>query len=366
MNMNSIIKGVVMKDPYKIENKVLSDLIDSVYEIIKDYRAGEYDCMQKTHIITWINQFDSEDDRILVMSELLHLLPESYLSKEKTLEQLVNFLKDLRDEYSLNSVEDLLAKSCFVKIQDEGKSQISLIDILDEYTQKEFNIVLNTDIDEIYDYYIYIDDILATGGTLYREIVQLLEEYPHINSMKSTLIFYYNCIHYWGYTKKMNALNKENKAPQNYAFFYDYTIENNLKIDESSQNHKFNFIYPLYSDEGEEFLNNIDNYVTLDNRFNKDLAFRDATLPTEETYFSSSENRVKYENILLKKGIEIMNNTKSIGNDCARPLGYTPKSYQTLGTGTHFFTWRNISNTCPLVFWYSGGGWSPLFKKRKN
>jgi hypothetical protein len=64
---------------------------------------------------------------------------------------------------------------------------------------------------------------------------------------------------------------------------------------------------------------------------------------------------------LLKKGIEIINSINNISAEGLRPLGMTNPSYKTLGTGTHFFTWRNISNTCPLVFWWETNGWHPLF-----
>ena len=51
-----------------------------------------------------------------------------------------------------------------------------------------------------------------------------------------------------------------------------------------------------------------------------------------------------------------------------RPLGDTVKSHKTLGTGTLFFTWRNISNTCPIVFWWDvfGHNWTPLFSLKNR
>jgi hypothetical protein len=46
-----------------------------------------------------------------------------------------------------------------------------------------------------------------------------------------------------------------------------------------------------------------------------------------------------------------------------RPLGLINPTYRTFGLGTHFFTWRNIPNNSPLVFWWEvpGHNWIPLF-----
>ncbi|WP_289114997.1 hypothetical protein [uncultured Psychrobacter sp.] len=94
---------------------------------------------------------------------------------------------------------------------------------------------------------------------------------------------------------------------------------------------------------------------------NEKIAFRPSNLPVKEEFYSSSQARDRYENILLKKGIELIYNIENITVESIRPLGMTNPSNKTLGTGSHFFTWRNISNTCPIVFWWETNGWYPLF-----
>ena len=96
--------------------------------------------------------------------------------------------------------------------------------------------------------------------------------------------------------------------------------------------------------------------------------FRLEHLPLEETFFSSKENRNKFEKIILDKGLELLQKVKKENPDpYKRPLGHTFKSYKSLGTGTLFFTWRNISNTCPIVFWWDAGHyWTPLFSLKNR
>ena len=120
----------------------------------------------------------------------------------------------------------------------------------------------------------------------------------------------------------------------------------------------------MESDEGNAFLEFIEDAFERDYEMkNAHLAFRNPEYPKEEKFFSSEENRIRYENILLKKGIDIINDTDNL-NVNTRPLGLTPPSHKTLGTGSHFFSWRNISNTSPLVFWWETNGWVPLFPRK--
>lgn len=136
--------------------------------------------------------------------------------------------------------------------------------------------------------------------------------------------------------------------------FYDYVIENHPNFN----NQRYNLAYPLAGQPGDVtgFLSQLHEGAI--NHENK--ACRPVNKPLTETFFSSSENRNRFESILLAKGIWILSQvTKAYKQH--RPLGDVSPSYKTYGTGTIFFTWRNISNTCPLVFWWEGHGWHGLF-----
>lgn len=112
---------------------------------------------------------------------------------------------------------------------------------------------------------------------------------------------------------------------------------------------------------GNEYLNQLEDKLQYTSMYNSEFAFRKPELPSTENYYSSSENRNRYESIILNKGIELFNQIENLGSHAIRPLGMTLPSNKTLGTGSHAFTWRNISNTCPLVFWWETNGWYPLF-----
>lgn len=71
------------------------------------------------------------------------------------------------------------------------------------------------------------------------------------------------------------------------------------------------------------------------------------------------------ENAFLQKGIEILRNANPI-NKNMRALGYSIPALKNFGFGALCFTWRNVPNNAPLVFWYSGGGFTPLFKVKRG
>ena len=98
-----------------------------------------------------------------------------------------------------------------------------------------------------------------------------------------------------------------------------------------------------------------------------DEFYRPANTPDNEEFFTSPENRKVIENVFLHKGIQILDNANSqIPN--IRTLGYSLPSLKDFGFGALCFTWRNVPNNAPLVFWYSGGGFTPLFNvvRRNN
>ena len=139
-------------------------------------------------------------------------------------------------------------------------------------------------------------------------------------------------------------------------------MENHPAINYFNQNPKFDHAYPLESEVGSDFLTFIEG--AFDRKYpmsKEEYAFRNPKFPQKEELFSSPENRNRFEQILLAKGIQIINNIEDLKVPSIRPLGMAPPSYKTLGTGSHTFTWRNISNTCPLVYWWESGGWHPLF-----
>lgn len=346
---------------------MLKILAENVAEIAQDYHSdyNEGFAMTSEHVLDWTNQFE-ETDREFVLSEVLHILQQGvYISKEKAKEILWDFINKATTFFGYQNIEMFLRETHFISVQGEAKSQTILLsilnDILIEKTSYSLEICGTLGVRN----YIYLDDILASGGTFKFGIKKFIEDNdllkPLINKEIKLLSFFF-CIHSWGVDNTRYSLKKlfndENLFLDAVKFPIKsyYTIENNLR----GFNPKLNLIYPEKSkNEYDAYLVNLDN-ATLQS----DKAYRKSTQPNKETFFSSKENRNRLEQLFLDKGIEIINKIQDESTKHKhRPLGKTYPSYKTFGTGTLFFTWRNISNTCPIVFWWDNPvhNWKGLF-----
>ena len=346
---------------------MIEKLSENIATITKDYNSdyNEGFAMSPQHVLDWANQFEV-DDREFVLSEVLHILEQGvYISKEKAKEILWEFVKKATTFFGYQNPETFLRETHFINSQAEHKSQsvllILLNDVLIENTGQSIEICGSLGIRN----YIYLDDVLASGGTFKFGIKKFIEDrnllQPLINK-EIRLLSYFFCIHTWGVDNTRYSLKK---LFDDENYFLDavkfpiksfYTIENNLR----GFNPKLNLVYP------EKSKNEYDAYlVSLETAsLQSDKAYRKTTQPSQETFFSSKENRNRLEQIFLDKGIEIIAKIQDeTTKNKHRPLGKTYPSYKTFGTGTLFFTWRNISNTCPIVFWWDNAAhnWKGLF-----
>lgn len=346
--------------------KLMKEKINKIVEIIGDYRTEDHNMFYNTtidenHVTKWINQFD-ENDREFLLGELFHILSKSYLRKVTTKNILSTSIKIISERQGYNDFSNFLKETKFLDSQAEGKSQKIFLEILNEVLIENFDISLNECGTSDIKNWFYIDDVIATGGNFYNDIVKEITNYGIDNFIESNIkiIGFFVIMHTWAISNMQFRIEQKiNKSlPQVFNFYRVRQVENNPRSNASA----FNNVYPLKSDLADEVLAFVESNCKTQYDFrNEKYAFRNNDYPTEEKYFSNAENRIRYENILLEKGYEIMKKIEHIEAPGLRPLGMTNPTNKTLGTGTHFFTWRNISNTCPLVFWWGSNDWYPLF-----
>lgn len=348
----------------------MNENINKIVQIIESYRSEDVDNLFEKidykHIEKWVNQFD-EEDREFIIQELLHLLPNSFFHKSRCLKIFDSAFDIISKHYGFENAQDFLKVTKFLDCQDDGKSQKELIKLMNDTIKQKYNIEIKECGTQEIKFWCYIDDILASGGTFEHNISNEIKKYGIEKFKESSIIIIslFFIIHQWGVDNKKFKLSQDLgiESERVLKFYSIAKIENNPRINWFNNNPKFNFIYPLYNKTGNDFLIELEEnkkYPLSKGSF----AFRNPNYPKKEIFFSNPENRIRYENILLKKGLEIIDSIDNIHADSLRPLGMTNPSYKTLGTGTHFFTWRNISNTCPLVFWWDTNGWTPLFPRK--
>ena len=337
--------------------------IDTIYDIIKDYRNDDGIFITKEHIQEWALQFG--DDAAFVLREFAYIIGQVYLSKKEGYQYLEAVLDFLQKEYNEHDLELLLQKTCFLRLQPSGKSQHVLVDMLDEivYTKLNKHICEYDSCQKVH--YIYVDDVLASGKTVADNLISWIGQGNRLEDLKSKNIdlkLIVMCRHQLGMELQMFRISKTFNEVDVYRIIdirSCYVIENNP----TAYQPKLNIAMPIKANLSEEAIRYLDQ-LEADDKYLK-YGFRNEGKPVKESFFTCPENRDKYEQILVNKGLEILSNTGTVGS-YTRPLGIVNPKYKTLGMGTHFFTWRNVPNNCPIVYWWevTGCGWKPLFSKR--
>ncbi len=330
-----------------------------ISEILHDYHNNEGFQFSPNHILNWVGQFDSQDQKF-ILEELLYLLNHGiYISQKKARQLLHNGIKQLAIRNNLSRVSDFLKNAEILKLQPEHKSQGVLLGMLDEILNTEYGMSLQECGKKSSKYVVYLDDILATGNTAYQDLKKWLlltntskktnlEDVVSGNKKLTVFVF---CLHTWPLSTigwRLKNVLKCDDINNKISYLSSYEIENHP----TKPRQKFNLIYPTQRQSSNilEYLDNLQSGYTF-KMSKREFAFRKEETPEKETFFSSRENRIRFENIILTKGLEILNQTNSLNHN-QRPLGNINPSFQTLGTGTLFFTWRNVSNTTPIVFWW--------------
>jgi hypothetical protein len=354
----------------------MEQLITSIYQTLKDYRADENRPLVRIttdRIRNWINQFDNEL-RVTILSELDNIFKKRYCSKAKVKVFLDQVIQVLTNDFNFKNADEFLKNSDFLNLQPEGKSQRIMLSLFDELIQEKYGLSLADCGTKSKKYSIYIDDILCTGLTLISNIKDWSEQNFSANKTNAQavadnstiLVFAYVFIHEKNYRKKVAEMRHKisDAIAENHKMYSLVKIENGVY-----QSSKLDLIFPLEEGQTErvkEYQAEITNRV--DQRANEmgwrtgpNEFYRPANLPTNEVFFTTVENRKIVENAFLQKGIQILDNANSkIPN--MRALGYSLPALKDFGFGALCFTWRNVPNNAPLVFWYSGGGFTPLFK----
>lgn len=329
-----------------------------ICEIVKDYRNEDGIQITLSSILDWASQFG--DDSNFMLMEVAHLMPKIYYSKGKVIDYLGQVIDFYQKHYGYTDWDSFLKDLELLRLQPKDKSQSVLLDLLDTVAFEKIKKHLSDYDSFSKKHYLYIDDILATGGTIGGDICKWLSENNHVEKIKNkdiTLQIAVICYHTLGWSLQQYRIEKtvDPSVTKYIRIGRCMEVQNNLRVNAPL----LNAAIPIRDFVSKDVLA---YYENLDADKNIHQAFRQQGTPVNEDFFTSYNDRIKYENILLDKGLEIINMTAMPGAN-VRPLGLLSPRHKMLGLGTHFITWRNIPNNCPLVFWWDvpGHNWKPLF-----
>jgi hypothetical protein len=345
----------------------MNQLIQSIQAVLNGYRShnGEGTFrITEASIQKWIGQFDGLD-RLFILQELESIFKKSYFSQTRTRLHLKHLLEVRGKALGYPNTKDFLKDAVLLDCQPEGKSQKALLVLVKKIIEEDFELEISEVGSSKKKHYIYIDDVLCTGTTFHQNILDWsnteedgVKMIDKIKSKAINLNVIYLAASEKAYDKKIGQ------------FYYDFYRSNAEKgfhilvgrwIEKSS-------LKPLNANQPQSVYDYEQEVIEQANQHAAKKGFN-AYSPdfyrTEdsisEDFFTSAENRNRIENIFLAKGVEILSRA-NITKQNIRPLGFALPATKTFGFGALFFTWRNIANNTPLVFWYRGGGFEPLFE----
>lgn len=349
---------------------MIDALVEQVYNKIKDFRKDEGVQITRENIREWAEQF--EDDAEFMLTETDNVLDKTYLTKEEAVELFRKYIRDHLQRYKYNDIVSYLQDVCYLRLQPEGKSQNVIVDMVEEIIRSDYGL----NVEDYKDYpkklYVYFDDVLITGGTLGNDLADWINEgnrkielNNHTIGLEVNLIVEHRFGHNMMLYRLENITCKGLKTDNIHIWRY-YEVENHLKLPYVYGGQKLNAVaIPVKETLPTEAIQYWENLSA--NR-HSEYAFRPEGRPAKEVYFTSAENRIRYEKVLVEKGLFIISQIQGEVKTNIRPLGFIYPSYKTLGVGTLFFTWRNVPNNSPLVFWWDvpGHNWKPLFPAKRG
>ncbi len=339
------------------------ELCKSIAETLHDYRSGEVPQPTADHVEQWVKRFDPVE-RHCIITELAHILPEFYYSRSRSKEALSKLLESYLANYP--DPWETLSETRFLNIQTKGRSQVDLLRLLNEILEEDFGMDLQLCGDRDSMKYVYIDDCIYTGNRFRYDLCtgdsNSPSWIPRHAPNGSELWVLTLAAHTAGvkYAERFIRREARRKDVTYHSVIADKYIENDHNksvvsryecLWPSERNYRDRFGHRHSAEDRESEIRQLRNGKWL----------RDDGVPTKETLFSSATSRDTVEGAMLEVGFDCMSTT-TIGS--MRPLGW--QKLQSFGFGTFFCSYRNVANNLPMAIWWSGGGRTPLLKRKDS
>ena len=335
---------------------------DALATLVIDYRADEHGpgWVTKEKVLRWVNQFGGDEEfQLNIVNELLHVLTHTYFPAPR-IEQF--YRRAVLNSHLLRARAPAEFWSGVHLISDADQT------FLDEkpgkavwgssraVNTKRFQAVLAEALDiepeidpEKAHSFMYVDDLICTGGQATKEIKAWMVDYgahqaPRVDKDMLILV---PATHTWS----SYAIGKQIR---DCAGISEVRVVCEMSLESKYTKRDVADVYWPAAPQGE--YERVGSEIEA--AFNG-VAWR--TQPSRGTIgiFSSAEARDALEWALLKQGMELCRPYIENGT---RPFGRN-KSVG-IGLGTPIVTGENCPNHAPLALWMETPNWTPLFPRR--
>ncbi|MBL7872102.1 MAG: hypothetical protein JNM78_10850 [Cyclobacteriaceae bacterium] len=214
--------------------------------------------------------------------------------------------------FKYENAESLIKETEFLSLQQSGKSQSVFLGLLKEVLKQEYGYDFENHNPKSIKNYLYIDDILCTGNTLYQDMFEWLSEtvndkkrIANIQEKGQRIIFSYIFLHSKNFHKKVAQMKYSisDKIKDSITMARWVEIDNNSNKSFS----KCEIAKPLDSELSErvntykqEICKSVDEHSDGKYSVAEDF-FRTNNIPAKEDFFTSAENRNRLERIFFGK-----------------------------------------------------------------
>ena len=312
------------------------DLLASIANTIKDYRANEIAEPTPEHVDRWIRQF-GDDVQVPMLRELDHVFKQTYVSRYK--------IQQLLSKIAGAFPRDFWMGAHMLNIQQNGRSQSEILELFIPVLRQRHG-------PEISQHgspggtFVYLDDAIFTGQRVIDDLMYWSRSHgPEGATLRIMAIALHEGGRYW---IEQNRSQFARGKPIDLIFhrFDGFAFENRRTYRDRS-----NVLWPT-----------ADVY---DSQSFSPRQPRGGVVPP----FSSEQGRQLLERQFLNAGMKIQSFAAN-PNPKLKPLGFS-NFYP--GFGSLFVTYRNCPNNCPLALWYGDpsystnhplGQWHPLMPRK--
>lgn len=328
------------------------ELLASIANTIKDYRAGEIAEPTPEHVDRWVQQF-SADVQVPLLAELNHVLDKTYFSKNDVSQFFAGEIQNKR------IVGDdpcaFWAKANFLNIQQHGHSQREILALFGESLAAHCGFAFD-DCGSDDGPFFYLDDVLFSGGRIGTDLKAWIQNDAPLNANVKILVIGTHELGEWQCKKGLKEAAAQAGKKITFEVWRVIHFENRRKYKDQSE-----VLWPaaIPTDAA------LATYMAEETKFPFEPRSAGGILTNK--IFSGEEGRQLIERELLLAGVRIRagcQNPKKV----IRPLGFSPFG---LGFGSTVVTYRNCPNNCPLALWWgdpdatSGAfHWYPLLPRK--
>ena len=316
------------------------NLLASISETIKDYRAGDLPEPTPDHVDRWINQFDIEV-HLPLLREMDHVLKQTYFSKEL----MRNFYANQITHAPLvgDNPCAFWQAAHVLDIQEHGSSQTDIRNLFGEALAETCQLTLDEcGVDG--GAYVYFDDVIFSGNRIGNDLSAWIENEAPMNATMHILVFAAHRLGEWQCGKRIRKSAKDVGKNITFHFWAAIRLENR-----KSYRAKSEVLWPATIPDDDA----LQAYLAEEAKF--PFEPRPPSGNLNYAIFSSEEARNLLERELLLAGMRIRSFSQN-PNRALRPLGFSAFG---VGFGSTIVTYRNCPNNAPLALWWGDPNAAP-------